>query len=758
MPYHELDPSLVSSLRANLIKDLSDEQRAVATEPLCGNRLVVCEALAGAGKTTTVAAAVASVVLDVDVHRVIVITSMRSAAATAFAAINDQLVSSGMATEGIVMPKQAVRTVHSLALAANRIAGRPSQITTAVNALIAPALDEYISETINNDVRMYQLELAGEDALLAEAGFREKEKAAVCLSVAEIRTEVLSRGLPLGNVQSGKAEVIKKIHKRLVDNGETDQCQSILDFAMAGESVVGPNELLVVDEAQDLTHAQCLIVMTALRAGACVLLVGDSSQGITHFAGADLNPIYRLKTEAAAAGFQVAPFRLSVNYRSTQQILDASGKVLPLHEQAARFGARATRNGPPVTTIESTSEEQEAKTVADKIDALIAKGTPPGDIAVVRLKNFGWTVPLAKELRAKNINFSIRGKSKDTSSPNVRILAALQVAVGLQEMTADLDEQLDTLQLFVRSIAGATFADEIRPLVKKVAAEQHTTLLDAFLNQQDAMLTKFEAEFPTPDTGKRDVLGRPVPGPNPKKQNLQKSMMLAKLVFLHMQLSLDALALSSPLPRFKSPLFKKGKLVPEQRDAEITGNPIPEGLQAPRTALGYMAAYLYTDALKLDGNRVAEAQGLLIDLDAHADQIAAAEEEFTVPVVSAIVSDCVNKLTTVGEKNSVTLSTIHQFKGSERDTIFALDMGANFDAVWIKSEKLHAYDGLHMASCRREPGCHCNEFANKKKQLEAEAKAERKHLAHVALSRAKENLVVSFVEGVGEVGAALSCV
>jgi superfamily I DNA/RNA helicase len=323
-------------------------------------------------------------------------------------------------------------------------------------------------------------------------------------------------------------------------------------------------------------------------------------------------------------------------------------------------------------------------------------------------------------------------------------------------MTPEPDEQLDILQLFVRSINSASFADEVRPLVKELAAEKRVSILDAYIYTEQALLDKFEAAYPSPETGKRDVLGRPILGPNIKKQNLQKAITLTRMVHLHMQASLDAVGLDATLPRFDAPVFKGGRVQPEQRGSQPTGKPLPPGLQLPRTLLAKMAAYLYCDALKVDTQRASEAQGLLMDLDSHADQVAAAEDEMTIDTVAAIVNDCVNKLSSTTEGNSVTLSTIHQFKGSERHTVLCLDMGEKLDNVWIKKEKLQAYDGLHVASCHRQPGCSCPEFAKKKRQLEFDAGVERQHLAHVALSRPKERLVVSFVEARGKVGAALA--
>ena len=87
----------------------------------------------------------------------------------------------------------------------------------------------------------------------------------------------------------------------------------------------------------DLTQAQVKIVMTCLNAGACVVLVGDTSQGINVFAGASENPIEQLVQWANLEDdLTVVHKRLNINFRSTEQIVRASEAVLPDADRARR--------------------------------------------------------------------------------------------------------------------------------------------------------------------------------------------------------------------------------------------------------------------------------------------------------------------------------------------------------------------------------------------------------------------------------------
>ena len=98
---------------------------------------------------------------------------------------------------------------------------------------------------------------------------------------------------------------------------------------------------LLVDEFQDTNFAQLRLVELAIGAGGSLTAVGDEDQSIYRWRGAELDNILRF--EDAFPGATV--HKLERNYRSTQNILDASGALVSNNEQ--RRGKRLwTDHGP----------------------------------------------------------------------------------------------------------------------------------------------------------------------------------------------------------------------------------------------------------------------------------------------------------------------------------------------------------------------------------------------------------------------------
>ncbi|HXO19051.1 MAG TPA: UvrD-helicase domain-containing protein, partial [Thermoanaerobaculia bacterium] len=86
----------------------------------------------------------------------------------------------------------------------------------------------------------------------------------------------------------------------------------------------GRAEYLLVDEYQDTNHAQLRLIHELAGDGGNLTAVGDEDQGIYRWRGAELDNILRF--EASFPGATIR--KLERNYRSTQNILDASGALV----------------------------------------------------------------------------------------------------------------------------------------------------------------------------------------------------------------------------------------------------------------------------------------------------------------------------------------------------------------------------------------------------------------------------------------------
>lgn len=86
-------------------------------------------------------------------------------------------------------------------------------------------------------------------------------------------------------------------------------------------------DMVVVDEAQDMTDSQLKIAVGACRRGGRVVVVGDDRQAIYSFRGADSGSLDRLK---ASLGAQ--ELGLTVTYRCGSQIVALAREIVPDYE------------------------------------------------------------------------------------------------------------------------------------------------------------------------------------------------------------------------------------------------------------------------------------------------------------------------------------------------------------------------------------------------------------------------------------------
>ena len=143
---------------------------------------------------------------------------------------------------------------------------------------------------------------------------------------------------------------------------------------------------ILVDEYQDTNHAQYVLVRALVGDGtggvppAELCVVGDADQSIYAFRGATIRNIEEFERDYPDAKTVL----LEQNYRSTQTILDAANRVIAINggRRPKRLWTDAGA-GAPIVTYVADDEHDEARFVADEIDALVDDaGARPADVAV----------------------------------------------------------------------------------------------------------------------------------------------------------------------------------------------------------------------------------------------------------------------------------------------------------------------------------------------------------------------------------------
>lgn len=184
---------------------------------------------------------------------------------------------------------------------------------------------------------------------------------------------------------------------------------------------------VLVDEYQDINHAQYLLIdaIAGRRGDLCV--VGDDDQSIYGFRGATVRAILEFERDHPDAHV----IRLEQNYRSTGNILAAAGAVI--ERNAGRHGKRLwTENGDgeKVTLAVFPDDRAEARWVAGEIRGEILRGRPLGALAVFYRTNAQSRV-LEEEFVRQGIRYVLVGGVRFYDRKEVKdVLAYLRLLVN----------------------------------------------------------------------------------------------------------------------------------------------------------------------------------------------------------------------------------------------------------------------------------------------------------------------------------------
>jgi len=151
-----------------------------------------------------------------------------------------------------------------------------------------------------------------------------------------------------------------------------------------GELVRGRFRHLLVDEFQDTNAAQLELVKNLVLGPdgsvSGLTAVGDEDQSIYGWRGAELGNLLHFERHFPGASVR----KLERNYRSTQNILDASGAVIARNEQRRSKRLWTDRGaGESLRLFLAGDHEDEARWVVEQVLNLRAAGVEFGDIAVL---------------------------------------------------------------------------------------------------------------------------------------------------------------------------------------------------------------------------------------------------------------------------------------------------------------------------------------------------------------------------------------
>ncbi len=209
------------------------------------------------------------------------------------------------------------------------------------------------------------------------------------------------------------------------------------DFLQSGSpsvrSLLNSINFVMVDEYQDTNKLQAQIVKGLVQHNNNIMVVGDDSQSIYSFRGANFKNIM----EFPKLFPDVQIIKLEENYRSTQSILDFTNRIIedalekyPKHLFTHKLG------GELPAIVSAQNENMQSRFVVEKILELREEGVSLNDIAVLFRSSF-FSFDLEIELNKANIPYQKFGGMKFIEAAHIKdILAFLRIAVNPNDIVS----------------------------------------------------------------------------------------------------------------------------------------------------------------------------------------------------------------------------------------------------------------------------------------------------------------------------------
>ena len=187
---------------------------------------------------------------------------------------------------------------------------------------------------------------------------------------------------------------------------------------------------IMVDEYQDTNLIQADIIRLAAHTHDNVMVVGDDSQSIYSFRGADFYNIMRFPKVFE----KTRVIKLEENYRSTQPILSLTNDIIRNAEEKYTKTLFTSIKGDILPKLfVGRDEREEARFIVKTIKKLHHQGIDIENIAVLFRSGFH-SYKLEMELSAENIDFEKRGGLRLTESAHMKdVLAFLRILINPQD-------------------------------------------------------------------------------------------------------------------------------------------------------------------------------------------------------------------------------------------------------------------------------------------------------------------------------------
>ncbi|MBA4250283.1 MAG: ATP-dependent helicase [Chlorobiaceae bacterium] len=205
------------------------------------------------------------------------------------------------------------------------------------------------------------------------------------------------------------------------------------ELSPAAKSLLSKLNFVMIDEFQDTNKLQNDIVKGLTQLNNNLMVVGDDSQSIYAFRGANFKNIIDFPSQFS----NVKIITLEENFRSTQPILNFANRIVDASlEKFPKnlFTHKKSSNVPMI--VAALTENLQSKFVVDKILELREEGIPLKEICVLFRSSF-FSFDLEIELSKANLPFQKFGGMKFVETAHVKdVLAFLRIIFNNKDLVS----------------------------------------------------------------------------------------------------------------------------------------------------------------------------------------------------------------------------------------------------------------------------------------------------------------------------------
>ena len=238
------------------------------------------------------------------------------------------------------------------------------------------------------------------------------------------------------------------------------------------KTLSGRFEHVLVDEYQDTNIIQADIVDLLASCHRNLMVVGDDSQSIYSFRGANFNNIINFPNRYPDCKI----FKLETNYRSTPEILHLANLSINNNEKQFPKELKAVRdNGMRPVMVSAQNVVKQADFVAQRVTELIRSGVPLKEIAVLYRAHYH-SMEMQMEFVRRDIPFDMRSGIRFFEQAHIKdVTSYMRILVNPRDELA-----WRRLLIMYPKVGKATF-NKIWQYLKKEENPLNAVLKDEFI-------------------------------------------------------------------------------------------------------------------------------------------------------------------------------------------------------------------------------------------------------------------------------------